>query len=68
MVIIYLHGGGFMSGEEEIEYARQLAWAFSTPVVSVGYRMAPENLFPVPINDCVDAVHWVLTANTAEIR
>jgi acetyl esterase/lipase len=29
-------------------------------VVSVDYRLAPENVHPAPIDDAVDALQWVL--------
>jgi len=28
--------------------------------VSIGYRLAPENVWPTSLNDCITAVHWAI--------
>src|SRR5262245_36847196 len=60
--IVYVHGGGFITGAAEIEDARciQLAEEHQAVVVSVDYRLAPESPFPGPVEDCHAALRWVI--------
>lgn len=52
-VILYLHGGGFVSGG--IEYAKGFASVLSSEcgirVATFEYKLAPENVFPSQINE-----------------
>lgn len=56
-LILYFHGGGYValsskSFEAQLEYtARKLKVA----ILSVDYRLIPENAFPSPIQDALDA-------------
>jgi acetyl esterase len=52
--LLYLHGGGFCLGSIEMEHggAVQLANALGAVVVSVDYRLAPENPYPAGLEDC----------------
>lgn len=67
-VMIYYHRGGwvFCNIEEADPVCRRLAKHLGCIVVSVDYRLAPENPFPLPFNDCYDAYMWVAD-NTAEL-
>jgi len=60
-VHLYLHGGGFWLGSIEGSdiACRELCLASGALVVSVGYRLAPEHPFPVPVEDCYAALCWV---------
>lgn len=60
-VIVYYHGGGWVIGSPEVyEYsARSLAERVNAIVVSVDYRLAPENKFPTAHNDAYAAYEWV---------
>ena len=60
-VHLYLHGGGFWLGSIEGSdiVCRELCAASGALVVSVGYRLAPEHPFPVPVEDCYAALCWV---------
>ncbi|MCJ1353159.1 MAG: hypothetical protein MMC33_003144 [Icmadophila ericetorum] len=63
--ILYVtHGGGWMQGSavtEEVFFLRELLTHLPRfLVVSVEYRLAPENPFPIPFNDCWDALLWVV--------
>ncbi|WP_165369293.1 alpha/beta hydrolase [Rhodococcus sp. Q1] len=60
-VIIYFHGGGWTLGTLDgvDECCRTLANESSCALVSVDYRRAPENKFPVPHDDCYDVLLWV---------
>jgi acetyl esterase len=60
--IVYLHGGGFvMGGLDGCDYiTRGLASRTGFPVISVEYRLAPECPYPGPLEDCEDALRWVV--------
>jgi len=59
-VIVYLHGGGWVFGtvDGHDAVARQLAAATGCTVVVPEYRLAPEHPFPVPVDDCWQALVW----------
>ena len=60
-VVVYLHGGGWVIGDID-SYdgtCRALANAVPAVVVSVGYRLAPEDKFPAAADDCYAATCWV---------
>ena len=61
---VYLHGGGFWLGSIEGSdiACRELCVASGALVVSVGYRLAPEHQFPVPVEDCYAGLCWVSDA------
>lgn len=60
-VIVFLHGGGFVTCDIDVYdgVARQLAKRSGMRVVSVDYGLAPEHPFPIPLNDCIAAIRWV---------
>jgi acetyl esterase/lipase len=60
-VLVYFHGGGWVIGDLDTHdgTARAIAEGSGATVVSVGYRLAPENPFPAAIDDCVAAIRWV---------
>lgn len=59
--LVYYHGGGWVIGDLDTHdsICRQLACETLNTIVSVDYRLAPEYPFPVPLNDCYDALVWV---------
>jgi acetyl esterase len=61
-VYLEIHGGGFyMSRAERSDYRnRELADAAGVAVVSVEYRLAPENSWPAAPDDCETAALWLL--------
>lgn len=61
-VVVYFHGGGFVMGSIGImdNVARELAHASSAVVVSVGYRLAPENPYPAGLDDCEAVTRWAV--------
>lgn len=65
-VLIYFHGGGWVVGDLETHdsLCRQLANAGECAVISVDYRMGPEDKFPAAVNDAEDVVRYV-AANAA---
>ena len=60
-ILVYYHGGGWVSGCIETHENACRALANQTPcvVVSVEYRRAPETKFPGPLEDCYAATKWV---------
>jgi acetyl esterase len=60
-VLVYLHGGGWviLSPDSHAGLAKKLAVGAGVIVVSVDYRLAPENPYPAPLDDCVAAFRWV---------
>ncbi|WP_226664508.1 alpha/beta hydrolase [Microbulbifer aggregans] len=63
-VIIYCHGGGHMAGSVSVydPICRRVADACARTVVSVEYRLAPENPYPAGLNDLVSVVRHLGTA------
>jgi acetyl esterase len=62
-IIVYLHGGGWVMGDLDTGDAdcRSLASRCNAVVVSVNYRLAPEYPFPCGLDDCVEAIEWVIS-------
>jgi acetyl esterase len=58
--IVYLHGGGWVTGDLETAdgVARILTEASGCIVINVDYRLAPEHPFPIPLDDAFAAVAW----------
>ncbi|KAK5293361.1 hypothetical protein LTR99_009807 [Exophiala xenobiotica] len=69
--IAYLHGGGWTIGDLDSEDAvcRLLCTETKSVIVSIDYRKAPENPFPVPLEDAWAGVLWatVLTQRARDI-
>ena len=60
-VLIYFHGGGMVMGSNHSfePLARTLAAESNATVVSVDYRLAPENPPPAQFDDAYSATAWV---------
>ena len=61
-IVVFIHGGGWWMGDDlEIWDGQCAKMARSVPalVVSVGYRMAPENPFPAALDDSYAALSWI---------
>jgi acetyl esterase len=60
-VFVYYHGGGFVAGDLESQdtLLRALANRAQCIVISVAYRLAPENPYPAANDDAWTALTWV---------
>jgi acetyl esterase len=60
-IVVYYHGGGWAKCNIETHdyICRYIAKGSNSIVVSVGYRLAPENKFPTGLEDCYDALVWI---------
>jgi acetyl esterase len=59
---IFVHGGGWAIGSlaERDPRCRQIVAGANCVVASVEYRLAPENAFPIPVEDCYAALLWLV--------
>ena len=62
-VIIFFHGGGWVLFHLDTydPICTHLCVASACIVVSVDYRLAPENKFPAATDDCLAAARWIAT-------
>lgn len=58
--LVWIHGGGMVLGSAEMDDAGSAAMAeqHQCVVISVDYRLAPENPYPAPLHDCYAALKW----------
>ncbi|WP_105974287.1 alpha/beta hydrolase fold domain-containing protein [Streptomyces geranii] len=69
--VLWVHGGGFLGGDLDMPEAHvvaaELAARASAVVVSVGYRLATEDVhYPVPLDDVHAAWRWFRTDVAAD--
>ena len=66
--MFFIHGGGMIMGSIEGENlkAAMLCETIQAVVVSVEYRLAPENPHPAPVQDCYEALVW-MSKNATEL-
>ena len=67
-VLVFYHGGGWVIGDLETHdrECRMLCNGAGCVVVSVDYRLGPENRFPAAVDDAYAALEWV-GRNAAEV-
>jgi acetyl esterase len=60
-LMVFFHGGGFVLGDIDTHepFCAEMARQLDIPVVSVGYRLAPEDPFPAGIEDAIAATRWL---------
>lgn len=58
---VFLHGGGWCAGtlDERDPRCRAISAGAGCVVASVDYRLAPENAYPTPGEDCFAALTWL---------
>ena len=65
--LLYIHGGGFVSGSGGfyLAQAAHISKATKCAVLLPDYRLAPEHRFPAGIDDCVEAHKWMVANGPA---
>ena len=60
-VLVFFHGGGWVIGDLDSHdvVCRKLADEGRLIVISVDYRLAPENKFPTAVDDSIAATKWI---------
>lgn len=63
-VFLWFHGGGWAVGDVSAgnDLCALICQRARCVVVTVGYRLAPEHVFPAAVDDAVDALKWVRSA------
>ena len=61
-IFLHIHGGGFVlaSHKHSDEKLRSYANAGQLTVISIGYRLAPENPYPAAPHDCYDVAEYFI--------
>ncbi len=59
-VLYWIHGGGMVAGRYDLDdfQSKTFASKFGAVVVSVEYRLAPEDPYPAPLYDCYAGLLW----------
>lgn len=67
-VYLHIHGGGFMLGgaDQQDEFLARISKACRVAVVSVDYRLAPENPYPAAPDDCEAVAVWLAKNSRTE--
>ncbi len=60
-VLYYIHGGGFFAGHHGVveQACKMFTDMHNAIVVSIDYRLAPENPYPAGHDDCYNALLWI---------
>ncbi|PRQ26753.1 putative carboxylesterase [Rosa chinensis] len=62
-VVVYFHGGGFCIGSTTWigyhHFLGDLSVSSQSIVLSIDYRLAPENRLPIAYEDCYDSLVWL---------
>ena len=61
-VYLHIHGGGFVTGRahHQDEQLVEIMEEANAAVISVDYRLAPENPYPAAQDDCEAVAQWVI--------
>lgn len=67
-VILYLHGGGYVSGNLTLSrfFIAQFIQRIRIPFLLVDYGIAPENPFPQGLNDATTVYDWLVSTKRIE--
>ena len=69
-VLLWVHGGGFISGNVESDDAmcERFAVECNCAVVSVEYRLAPQHPYPAGFDDWYAALQWLACNGTSKLN
>lgn len=61
-LMLFFHGGGWVGFDVDTHdpLCRDLCGRTGHLVVSIDYRLAPEHPFPAGVNDCLEALDWLI--------
>ncbi len=61
-IVLYFHGGGYVvsSAKTHRDVAHHIAQMTDARILTVDYRLAPENTFPAALEDAESAYTWLL--------
>ncbi|MES2337641.1 MAG: alpha/beta hydrolase [Pseudomonadota bacterium] len=67
-IVVFYHGGGFVIGSSDSHagFCAEMARLLDLPVVSVDYRMGPEDPWPASPDDAEAAARWI-ASNPADL-
>ncbi|XP_038896586.1 probable carboxylesterase 17 [Benincasa hispida] len=69
-ILVYFHGGGFCIGSTTWigyhNFLKDLAIASESIILSVDYRLAPENRLPAAYEDCYNSLEWLSYQESSE--
>ncbi len=60
--MLWIHGGGYILGDLDVDdyNLRQMCVNTGCIILSTNYRLAPENPFPAPVEDCYASLKWLV--------
>ncbi|RDB17250.1 hypothetical protein Hypma_001970 [Hypsizygus marmoreus] len=69
-VFIYFHGGGWTLGNiaSESSFSTRMCIGAKAVVISVDYRLAPENPYPAAVEDAIESLDWVVQHGKTELN
>ncbi|KAL4809789.1 Alpha/Beta hydrolase protein [Aspergillus unguis] len=59
--VAHIHGGGYtcLSAADSAPILASYVSTTGVPILSIDYRLAPENPFPIPLEDCWAVLLWI---------
>ncbi len=60
--MLWIHGGGYILGDLDVDdhNLRQMCINTGCVILSTNYRLAPEDPFPAPVEDCYASLKWLV--------
>ena len=60
--MLWIHGGGYILGDLDVDdyNLRQMCVNTGCIILSTNYRLAPEDPFPAPVEDCYASLKWMV--------
>ncbi len=60
--MLWIHGGGYILGNLDADEHNVARMSLNTGcvILSTNYRLAPENPFPAPVEDCYTSLKWMV--------